>query len=86
VCGSFRVTKLKTPDRIDRFHGGFLNIVERILSKGKLVHCRWCRIQFYDRRPLANELPKPLEEAEEAKAAEPSRVVAENTANPANPA
>lgn len=56
VCGSFRVSRLKSPDRIDRFHGGFLNLVERIASGGQLVHCRWCRIQFYDRRRLQNEL------------------------------
>src|SRR5262245_16261741 len=58
VCGSHRVSKLKTPDRIDRFHGGFLNLLERIAGRGKLFHCRWCRLQFYDRRPLASELPK----------------------------
>jgi DNA-directed RNA polymerase subunit RPC12/RpoP len=53
VCGSFRVVKLKHPDRIDRMHTGFLNFLERISGKGKLFHCRWCRLQFYDRRELA---------------------------------
>jgi hypothetical protein len=47
------VVKLKHPDRIDRMHTGFLNLVERLAGKGKLFHCRWCRLQFYDRRPLA---------------------------------
>jgi hypothetical protein len=89
MCGSFRVTRLKTPDRIDRFHTGFLNFLERIAGKGKLVHCRWCRIQFYDRRPLTSEIPKVREEAEEPKTverAETAGSVAEKTANPANPA
>src|SRR4051812_4285111 len=66
VCGSFRVSKLKTPDRIDRFHGGFLNLLERLASRGQLFHCRWCRLQFYDRRMLATELARS--------AGEPNRV------------
>jgi hypothetical protein len=86
VCGSFRVTKLKSPDRIDRYHGGFLNFLERIAGKGKLVHCRWCRIQFYDRRPLASDLPKPPEGSEELKVVEPAEPLEQNTAKPANPA
>jgi len=56
VCGSNRVSKLKAPDRIDRFHGGFLNFVERLASRGQLFHCRWCRLQFYDRRRLISEI------------------------------
>jgi DNA-directed RNA polymerase subunit RPC12/RpoP len=60
ICGSYRVVKLKHPDRIDRMHGGFLNLVERIAGKGKLFHCRWCRLQFYDRRELADN-PKHAE-------------------------
>jgi hypothetical protein len=55
VCGTYRVTRLKTPDRIDRFRRGLLNYLERIAG-GKLFHCCFCRIQFFDRRPLAAEL------------------------------
>jgi hypothetical protein len=40
-------------------HGGFLNLVERVMGKGKLFHCRWCRLQYYDRRSLASEVRKP---------------------------
>jgi DNA-directed RNA polymerase subunit RPC12/RpoP len=61
VCGSYRVVKLKHPDRIDRMHTGFLNLLERIAGKGQLFHCRWCRLQFYDRRSLAD--PKILDTA-----------------------
>jgi hypothetical protein len=53
VCGTYRVVRLKQPDKIDRRHGGFLNLLERVVSKGRLFHCRWCRLQFYDRRELA---------------------------------
>ena len=60
LCGSRRVTKLRVPDKIDRMHTGFLHFLER-LSKGKLYHCRFCRIQFYDRRdfPQVSEDPAP---------------------------
>lgn len=55
LCGTYRVVRLKERDHIDRFHHGFLNLLER-LAGGKLHHCRWCRMQFYDRRKLASEL------------------------------
>ena len=53
ICGTYRVSKLITPDRIDRYHGGFLNFLERLAGHGQLFHCRWCRLQFYDRRDLS---------------------------------
>jgi hypothetical protein len=56
VCGTFRVVRLKVPDHIDKKHTGFLNMVERVLGEGRLYHCRWCRLQYFDRRPLASEL------------------------------
>ena len=58
VCGSERVAKLKQRDRIDKMHSGFLNLMEKIVGRGRLYHCRWCRLQFYDRRPLATEPAK----------------------------
>ena len=71
-CGTYRVVRLKRPDKIDRRHGGFLNLLERLISRGRMFHCRWCRLQFYDRRavaaqaeagppaaPVAAEAPKP---------------------------
>jgi len=70
VCGTYRVVRLKEADKIDRFHGGFLNLMERFVGRGKLFHCRWCRMQFWDRRPLASEVPA-------AKPAEPTPAVAE---------
>jgi len=59
VCGSYRMVRLKERDRIDQVHGGFLNLVERLVGGSKLYHCRWCRLQFYDRRKLAVEIPSP---------------------------
>jgi hypothetical protein len=33
-------------------HWSFLTMLER-LAGGKLFHCHYCRIQFYDRRAIA---------------------------------
>ena len=63
VCGTYRVAKLKHRDRIDPMHTGFLNMLERVSGRSQLFHCRWCRLQFYDRRPLAPEPPKAPEPA-----------------------
>ena len=54
LCGTYRVSRLKQPDKIDRKHGGFLNLLERFAGKGRLFHCRWCRLQFFDRRGLGD--------------------------------
>ena len=51
-CGTFRLSRLKSLDRIDRMFSGPLNTFER-LAGGDLHHCCFCRIQFYDRRKLA---------------------------------
>ena len=53
-CGTFRVTRLKAPDKIDRRLTGFLNYLEKRFG-GRLHHCRYCRVQFFDRRMLASE-------------------------------
>lgn len=58
-CGTFRVVKLKEPDKIDPRFGGFLAFLERLAGGGKLFHCRYCRIQFHDRRRLASEIESP---------------------------
>lgn len=57
-CGTFRVTRLGEPDTVDRMQGGLWNLLER-LSHGNLYHCRFCRVQFYDRRPLASQVSEP---------------------------
>ena len=59
VCGTYKVVRLKERDRIDRFHTGFLHGLKRLMGGSKLFHCRWCRLQFYDRRKLASEIPAP---------------------------
>jgi hypothetical protein len=57
-CGTFRITRLKAPDKIDKVQTGLLNYLER-LAGGRLHHCRYCRVQFYDRRILASENKTP---------------------------
>jgi DNA-directed RNA polymerase subunit RPC12/RpoP len=66
-CGTFRIKQLKEPDKIDPMHTGLLNILERMVG-GKLFHCRFCRIQFWDRRRLQSEVL--ADEAAAAKEAE----------------
>ena len=53
-CGTYRLSRLKEPDRIDKMHTGLMNMMER-MSGGSLFHCRYCRVQFYDRRTRASE-------------------------------
>jgi hypothetical protein len=55
-CGTYRISKLKVPDRIDKMETGFLNLLERCLG-GTLYHCRYCRIQFFDRRTYTSAAP-----------------------------
>jgi DNA-directed RNA polymerase subunit RPC12/RpoP len=49
-CRFQEVTPLKRIDKIDRMQSGLFNLVHRILG-GKLYHCWFCRLQFYDFRP-----------------------------------
>jgi hypothetical protein len=56
-CGSFRVSRLKGPDTIESFHTGFLNLAERLVGGG-LFHCKFCRLQFYDRRRTGIEIER----------------------------
>ena len=72
-CGTFRIKQLKEPDRIDPMHIGLLNWLEK-LAGGKLFHCRYCRIQFWDRRRLQSKIL--ASEAAEAVGAEPESEMA----------
>ena len=52
-CGTYRITKLRGPDKIDRMATGFWNLFEKFAGGNKLYHCCFCRLQFYDRRKMA---------------------------------
>jgi DNA-directed RNA polymerase subunit RPC12/RpoP len=84
-CGTFRVTKLRGPDKIDKMVTGILNSFERIAGGNKLYHCCFCRIQFYDRRKLApriNHQPIPADGGEaEVEIIEPAATDRPNTAS-----
>jgi hypothetical protein len=54
LCGTFRLRALMVRDHIDRMLHSPMSMLERIFG-GRLYHCRYCRAQFYDRRPLAEE-------------------------------
>jgi hypothetical protein len=53
-CGTFRVVRLRKRDKIDAMEVGFLHLIER-MAGGQIYHCRYCRLQFYDRRELSPE-------------------------------
>ena len=55
LCGTYRLTRLAERDHIDPMYKGPFNLAQRIFG-ADLYHCRYCRIQFYDRRePIAPE-------------------------------
>jgi hypothetical protein len=52
-CGTYRLTRLATRDRIDKMLKGPINFAQ-FLWGADLYHCRYCRVQFYDvRKPVA---------------------------------
>jgi hypothetical protein len=54
-CGTYRLTRLATRDKIDPMYKGLLNFLQKTF-RADLYHCRYCRVQFYDmRRPVAPE-------------------------------
>jgi rubrerythrin len=54
LCGTYRLRLLAERDHIDRMYTGIMNVLQRITG-GRIYHCRYCRVQFYDRRRLAPE-------------------------------
>jgi hypothetical protein len=54
LCGTFRLRALLEKDHIDRMLKSPVSVLQRVFG-GRLYHCRYCRAQFYDRRPLAEE-------------------------------
>jgi len=55
-CGTYRVTRLATRDKIDKMQKGPMNLLQ-FLWGADLHHCRYCRVQFYDvRKPVAGEM------------------------------
>ena len=54
-CGTLDVIRRRKPDNLDRMYWRLLTIIAR-LSFGRLHHCLYCRIQFYDRRQLYPDL------------------------------
>ena len=54
-CGTYRLTRLATRDRIDPMYKSIFSFAQRVFG-ASLYHCRYCRVQFYDMRgPLSPE-------------------------------
>jgi len=84
-CGTYRIVKLKEPDHIDPMHTGPLNLLERLVG-GRLYHCRYCRIQFFDRRRLRSEVAadEAAEAAQTVEAAQTENAETADTTTPGN--
>jgi DNA-directed RNA polymerase subunit RPC12/RpoP len=81
-CGTYRIVRLREPDRIDPMYTGLWNTLERMVG-GKLFHCRYCRIQFWDRRRLQAEVAAGEAAAElEPEAADEAETAAPNPDGP----
>jgi DNA-directed RNA polymerase subunit RPC12/RpoP len=61
-CGTLRIVKLRSRDHIDPLHTGILNFLEHLVGGG-LHHCKFCRLQFYDRRKSQSD--KPIAQVED---------------------
>jgi hypothetical protein len=68
-CGNLRVTALKRPDFVDPMVKSSWNVIRRLLG-GVLYHCRYCRVQFYDRRSPASDSVPAAPAGEDAALAE----------------
>jgi hypothetical protein len=54
LCGTFRLRVLAERDHIDRMMTSFMNAWNR-MTGGRIYHCRYCRVQFHDKRTLAEQ-------------------------------
>jgi len=69
-CGTYRLTRLASRDKIDPMLRGLVNFFQK-LTGGDLYHCRYCRVQFYDvRKPVAPEVKERAASAASAAPAE----------------
>jgi DNA-directed RNA polymerase subunit RPC12/RpoP len=63
-CHTHELTAPRRVDKIDKMVGGPRSFFQRLMG-GKLYHCWYCRLQFYDLRPRKKSerrmLPGPKE-------------------------
>ncbi len=50
-CGNRELKRLRRFDPIERLYRNPLSLTQALL-RAPLLHCRGCRLQFYDLRPL----------------------------------
>jgi DNA-directed RNA polymerase subunit RPC12/RpoP len=55
-CHTHKVTRRIAPDKIDRVIHTFSSVMQGMLG-GRLYHCVYCRIQFYDLRHSVKNAP-----------------------------
>ncbi len=76
-CHTLKVSRRIAPDKIDRVIKTFSSVVQGLLG-GRLYHCVYCRIQFYDLRHSTKITPEKNSPAQDNPDQERSVV------NPAN--
>lgn len=59
-CGTLELQALPEPDPINAMHGRFVGVIYHWLTGARLLHCVFCRIQFYDSRPLWSDAAAPI--------------------------
>ena len=50
-CSTPQLSKLRKVDGVDKMQSGIVNLLHRLVG-GQLYHCWFCRLQFYDARPI----------------------------------
>lgn len=55
-CHTLKVSRRIAPDKIDPVIKTFSSVIQGLLG-GRLYHCNYCRIQFYDLRHSMKNAP-----------------------------
>ncbi len=58
-CGTRELRVRRKRDNVDSMSHGLLSRLEGLLGAA-LHHCEFCRLQFYDFRPVAEKRPKSV--------------------------
>ncbi len=72
-CHTQKVSRRIAPDKIDPVIKSFSSVVQGLLG-GRLYHCNFCRIQFYDLRHTKRASPSRNEPQEQSSVTDPEKI------------
>jgi hypothetical protein len=72
-CHTHKVSRRIAPDKIDPVIKSFSSVVQGLLG-GRLYHCNYCRIQFYDLRHTMKPAPGGNEPEPEFSLTDPEKI------------